>query len=128
MQKKQDSFNSRPHKEVDAQIAANATIAAAFQFTTSQGGRRPTEDGSDNKTSLSIHDLTRRSTDFFFSSRCSIIFQFTTSQGGRLTQYRQCHRNGSFNSRPHKEVDIQDTDGRRVELLSIHDLTRRSTR
>ena len=60
------------------------------------------------KNALSIHDLTRRSTTFFFASGFYIfVFQFTTSQGGRPG------RNGI-------EIKLND--------LSIHDLTRRSTR
>ena len=56
--------------------------------------------------SLSIHDLTRRSTKE--RGRMSEIkfFQFTTSQGGRLYYFQ--------------------ADGISI-LLSIHDLTRRST-
>ena len=58
----QRPFNSRPHKEVDAKIIEELT--SGF---------------------LSIHDLTRRSTEI----RMVLIFpplhfQFTTSQGGRL--------------------------------------------
>ena len=55
---------------------------------------------------LSIHDLTRRSTRLAPYSGNSSSFQFTTSQGGRLE--------AGFN------VPI-------ILVLSIHDLTRRST-
>ena len=57
-------------------------------------------------TALSIHDLTRRSTYMLDNLETEYNFQFTTSQGGRrisvflLCQYK------SFNSRPHKEVDL----------------------
>ena len=77
-----------------------------FQFTTSQGGRRVKEKVSDYDTVLSIHDLTRRST---WCDLCYIL----------------CIR--PFNSRPHKEVDINISADIAVMPLSIHDLTRRST-
>ncbi len=76
---------------------------------------------------LSIHDLTRRSTEFFSSAGRIYGFQFTTSQGGRrywrtgavfITIFQfmtsqggrrlsagHCGADQPFNSRPHKEVD-----------------------
>ena len=77
-------FNSRPHKEVDG-YAAPFIVHAIF---------------------ISIHDLTRRSTDLESRNHPSIIFQFTTSQGGRPTVFLTLMNAGS---------------------ISIHDLTRRST-
>ena len=77
----------------------------AFQFTTSQGGRP-------------------RSICIAFPIS---IFQFTTSQGGRLCPQEGNCTQGSFNSRPHKEVDISLCASVDVNRLSIHDLTRRST-
>ena len=102
---------------------------AVFQFTTSQGGR---------------HSAESRPANFY-------IFQFTTSQGGRPCSYQLriiCsylsihdltrrstflfHLNYStflsFNSRPHKEVDVLVNDSGGKGFLSIHDLTRRSTK
>ena len=146
----------------------------AFQFTTSQGGRRKAVIDPVEDVGLSIHDLTRRSTSMAITSLNQRIFQFTTSQGGRRrTTYliifigrtfnsrphKEVDHNllnllsskNSFNSRPHKEVDrirrngssvpnifqfTTSQGGRRREDelfipahdLSIHDLTRRSTR
>ena len=99
-------FNSRPHKEVDISDVVNKIIATTFQFTTSQGGRHAlnglfllddtfqftTSQGGrrlfatffDAAFPLSIHDLTRRSTQL------RSMFRGVTSP---------------FNSRPHKEVD-----------------------
>ena len=100
------SFNSRPHKEVDANAPAWVDLSGTFQFTTSQGGRPSvmrrrmilenfqftTSQGgrlSDIRDhlryySLSIHDLTRRSTQQCILNRIHHVnFQFTTSQGGR---------------------------------------------
>ena len=102
------------------------SVCILFQFTTSQGGRRYLQ-AYFQSVILSIHDLTRRSTDFdrrcLDSVRISIhdltrrstvplpdslrleVFQFTTSQGGRPSTALLSQMLGSFNSRPHKEVD-----------------------
>ena len=102
---------------------------AVFQFTTSQGGRqrrrfdimkneylsihdltrRSTKTNAFNEaeSQLSIHDLTRRSTLYRNASRQKeYFFQFTTSQGGRLLTRKISAQLRSFNSRPHKEVDV----------------------
>ena len=57
-----------------------------------------------------------------------MTFQFTTSRGGRLSMNSMhlCYRM-PFNSRPLEEVDIYLYGTGRLECLSIHDLTRRST-
>ena len=120
-------FNSRPHKEVDGRLGETLR------------SRR-----------LSIHDLTRRSTDNHQSAGSVTFFQFTTSQGGRQRSDYCDNRGDPFNSRPHKEVDqpgerkasktitfqFTTSQGGRpgspkripsTLCLSIHDLTRRST-
>ena len=56
-----------------------------FQFTTSQGGRPVIYKSFGSNNNLSIHDLTRRSTCTIFANK---------------------KRGLSFNSRPHKEVDL----------------------
>ena len=124
------TFNSRPHKEVD-----NKRL------------------GHLSGENLSIHDLTRRSTiEKANNNGDCIIFQFTTSQGGRRAAVSTERRKGRpFNSRPHKEVDLgsdlkftatspfNSRPHKEVDhcsnvriiftvQLSIHDLTRRSTR
>ena len=99
-----------------------------FQFTTSQGGRQCHQDYRQNRR----------------------IFQFTTSQGGRRRRMQKKRYRMPFNSRPHKEVDpspnrswsnptsFNSRPHKEVDLphcnalpgrdvLSIHDLTRRST-
>ena len=100
-------FNSRPHKEVDGSRLRSGCRRTIFQFTTSQGGRRK---------GVIIVDY-------------MIVFQFTTSQGGRHQQNQQSEGLlRPFNSRPHKEVDLYLLDGDLCCIvLSIHDLTRRST-
>ena len=55
-------FNSRPHKEVDGFSEKQTKAKKAFQFTTSQGGRPLIDLEDGGGTILSIHDLTRRST------------------------------------------------------------------
>ena len=123
----------------------------AFQFTTSQGGRLNSMDTVN--AALAFQFTTsqggRPLVEWFYSGNW--IFQFTTSQGGRQdTGSLHCYA-GAFNSRPHKEVDFDryctlltgvtfqfttSQGGRRrtsrrdvrSERLSIHDLTRRSTR
>ena len=77
-----------------------------FQFTTSQGGRRYFSGLMPKGLSLSIHDLTRRSTSQTFYPNGVFIFQFTTSQGGRLLSTIPRPSCSPFNSRPHKEVDV----------------------
>ena len=76
-------FNSRPHKEVDS-TGLNTSMCRI----------------------LSIHDLTRRSTMIQPCSKKLFVFQFTTSQGGRPFHLVAKAPALSFNSRPHKEVDL----------------------
>ena len=81
-------------------------MAMAFQFTTSHGGRLyfAGSDGIDD--TLSIHDLTRRSTISGKAKKSARGFQFTTSHGGRQHEPdAESHYICSFNSRPHTEVD-----------------------
>ena len=56
------SFNSRPHEEVDTEWRFGSIQALVFQFTTSRGGRQGLWGYWLSLWSLSIHDLTRRST------------------------------------------------------------------
>ena len=83
-----NSFNSRPHKEVDIIPVLVLHGIQVFQLTTSQGGRLSVLSCHSPGIHLSTHDLTRRST-------------------------RVCHfmyfRIRTFNSRPHKEVDHTST-------------------
>ena len=100
-----------------------------FQFTTSQGGRPGRSTGSETGRNLSIHDLTRRSTGVGdqleildrlsihdLTRRSTMFFSFSrivnalsihdltrrsTRQGSGETE-----KQNSFNSRPHKEVDL----------------------
>ena len=99
------SFNSRPHKEVDEVYPEIAPYLFLFQFTTSQGGRH-------NKKTKSAWSVP-------FNSRPHKEVDHGSSQ---------CYQShASFNSRPHKEVDQHWHTNANGVSLSIHDLTRRST-
>ena len=126
--------------------------ALAFQFTTSQGGRHGGHNSIVPGAGLSIHDLTRRSTElpiFKNNDQRLSIHDLTRRSTQPAKDDKQLGE--PFNSRPHKEVDqsgdirnmAQSTfqfttsqGGRLVRslrlrqdtALSIHDLTRRSTR
>ena len=105
MKTSQKAFNSRPHTEVD--------ISDTFY---------PTE------TSLSIHDLTRRSTGAFYRvlrHNTSFNSRPHTEVDGISEALPQA--SPSFNSRPHTEVDSCHRILKINIVLSIHDLTRRST-
>ena len=56
------SFNSRPHEEVDPSREICWSVHGVFQFTTSRRGRHSACPPCAKKPSLSIHDLTKRST------------------------------------------------------------------
>ena len=101
------SFNSRPHKEVDSTLSQQSAPAQAFQFTTSQGGRHHLLFSIKITANLSIHDLTRRSTGLwgYWLSLWSLSIHDLT----RRSTCRECICSCSafsFNSRPHKEVDL----------------------
>ena len=102
-----ESFNSRPHKEVDSIRLKPCNPRKPFNS-------RP-----------------HKEVDNFLCSKIVIdmVFQFTTSQGGRPIQCALDQIDSPFNSRPHKEVDpMTDLPPLQCRQLSIHDLTRRSTR
>ncbi len=147
---KRQTFNSRPHKEVDFYAFRGA---AYKNLSIHDLTRRSTEIPLELRSSftLSIHDLTRRSTpsDRVISDICSLSIHDLTRRSTAneaaeesnqnlsihdLTRRSTGVRSGryivtpSFNSRPHKEVDLVFL--RLVydqKVLSIHDLTRRST-
>ncbi len=77
-------FNSRPHAEVDRKRQYNGCSFTTFQLTTSRRGRQLLGMGIRYAACLSTHDLTQRST---------------------LHSKTAKKPSGSFNSRPHAEVD-----------------------
>ena len=100
-----------------------------FQLTTSHGGRLYLQRDLVPVSSISTHDLTRRSTTFpqqdyaillLFQLTTShggrqfqtailkkrIGFQLTTSHGGRPKRVGMGGGIANFNSRPHTEVDV----------------------
>ena len=102
-----ENFNSRPHEEVDTAYLQTPLEYRLFQLTTSRRGRPPVWRMDGRTSSISTHDLTKRSTGV--SVACIIIAK-------------------NFNSRPHEEVDPQASDHiHQTQGISTHDLTKRST-
>ena len=146
-----DSFNSRPHEEVDIAQNISPLEYLVFQFTTSRRGRpnllcvarltlilsihdltkRSTLPGTivSLRPYLSIHDLTKRSTAPVRTLRASAALSIhdLTKRSTNLTASRTS-RSSPFNSRPHEEVDVSSMFCLANRILSIHDLTKRSTR
>ena len=119
-------FNSRPHKEVDH----ITPLCIEYSLPFNSRPHKEVDASSDSMSPmlcLSIHDLTRRSTEFCYSNDvygdfqfttsqggrrnssalmpATFAFQFTTSQGGRHPWHPPFFQHLPFNSRPHKEVD-----------------------
>ena len=122
-------FNSRPRKEVDGLRGKATGMVFSFQLTTSQGGRPRAAKHCCFCIYISTHDLTRRSTyDDLQSNKVLIDFNSRPHKEVDVdVQNWYCSRL-YFNSRPHKEVDrscfaciCKDN------CISTHDLTRRST-
>ena len=121
-------FNSRPHKEVDLDFAVDCNSGWWFQFTTSQGGRPirwPEMNWKKHFNSRPHKEVDSRKANEWFGKE---TFQFTTSQGGRL----------GISSISSITISFQFTTsqggrpgGRGADdcwhVISIHDLTRRST-
>ena len=102
---RENTFNSRPHAEVDLSPSWSSATYPFFQLTTSRRGRLPPYDTRSFLTSfnsrphaevdtqppkffpilsLSTHDLTQRSTSYFFALLLTFLsFQLTTSRRGR---------------------------------------------
>ena len=99
-------FNSRPHKEVDSCMDE---VLQAFCISIHDLTRRSTDLALSDmvQIDISIHDLTRRSTLPAAKVAEVRAFQFTTSQGGRRSGGRSNNK---------------------LVSISIHDHTRRSTR
>ena len=89
------SFNSRPHKEVDN---SKRIFCFILSLSIHDLTRRSTALKRSIKKfySLSIHDLTRRSTHIYSISVGKPVFQFTTSQGGRLLASARIAEEGGF--------------------------------
>ena len=125
-------FNSRPHEEVDHTFSSVGASDSIFQLTTSRGGRlqsssfrcssfeyfnsRPHEEVDwlacvlAYYVYISTHDLTRRSTVYIQVLQEDREFQLTTSRGGRPIDSVLYGDNKYFNSRPHEEVDLINTN------------------
>ena len=137
-------FNSQPHEEADAIVAARRMVQKEFQLTASRRGwqdsfsglvkqgnfnSQPHEEADEmimysvTLICISTHSLTKRLTVFF-----NRYFELTASRRGWPAQPKR-HRLGKhFNSQPHEEADLQAyacTDG--LKQISTHSLTKRLT-
>ena len=121
-------FNSRPRKEVDGLRGKATGMVFSFQLTTSQGGRPRAAKHCCFCIYISTHDLTRRSTyDDLQSNKVLIDFNSRPHKEVDVdVQNWYCSRL-YFNSRPHKEVDNDHKPILKLLRISTHDLTRRST-
>ena len=120
-------FNSRPHKEVDETSGFTLDLLRTFQFTTSQGGRQLRVSYTLLYPSFQFTTSQGGRLKKLFRLAPFHTFQFTTSQGGRLRKSHRILCEVYFNSRPHKEVDNRRNTQTYRSIISIHDLTRRST-
>ena len=123
------SFNSRPHKEVDFACPYSTCLC------NSPFNSRPHKEVDLSCfcrniciCRLSTHDLTRRSTKLQRIRVNLAVFQLTTSQGGRRIFRSTCHRVPGLSThdltRRSTETKISASG---QHDLSTHDLTRRST-
>ena len=121
-------FNSRPRKEVDGLRGKATGMVFSFQLTTSQGGRPRAAKHCCFCIYISTHDLTRRST---VTGRClrlsASYFNSRPHKEVDMQDLLHVPCMGYFNSRPHKEVDCKQNRTVIIWVISTHDLTRRST-
>ncbi len=84
---------------------------------------------ADRVIDISTHDLTKRSTKIILWLLIwNYLFQLTTSRRGRQTEGSGNASSRNFNSRPHEEVDdVMQTWYFNMNIISTHDLTKRST-
>ena len=100
-----ENFNSRPREEVDKRWR-----------------------GTETRTLISTHDLTRRSTRVAFRKNWKI--KSFNSRPRKEVDWPSptCHRQSRyFNSRPRKEVDDEEISSTYKQVISTHDLARMST-
>ena len=144
------AFNSRPHTEVDSgSMPENTNKPLSIHDLTRRSTGRRTR--ISRVPCLSIHDLTRRSTTggaefeldtYPFNSRphkevdkwntvkdfWGISFNSRPHKEVDSIHPTEGDSGSTFNSRPHKEVDnVFESVHPKSSVLSIHDLTRRST-
>ena len=102
-------FNSRPHKEVDCGVMLYAYKSVSFNSRPHKEVDHYHESGdADSKNfQFTTSQGGRRLIDSIH--RMCKSFQFTTSQGGRPARPVPHGSFCSFNSRPHKEVDRNAT-------------------
>ena len=121
-------FNSRPHAEVDnrgIQRSVEGFFLSTHDLTQRSTGIRAYV--SDNSC-LSTHDLTQRSTEPASPQGIDVILStHDLTQRSTSAILDSPSPEGSFNSRPHAEVDFHAIYYCSCFHLSTHDLTQRST-
>ena len=123
------SFNSRPHAEVDQYGTLWRCVKGSFQLTTSRRGRPFHPRGAPQHTH-SFNSRPHAEVDRPHKNRLThgILSTHDLTQRSTLTWITNDDLSESFNSRPHAEVDKhQKTIMLKEETLSTHDLTQRST-
>ena len=107
------TFNSRPHAEVDGLgiILCFARILSTHDLTQRS---TLTDTCCPSVRDLSTHDLTQRSTKGRCIQMVTLFFQLTTSRRGRLRSTSLLSLLIPFNSRPHAEVDVPDGSSLRL--------------
>ncbi len=142
-------FNSRPHAEVDScllflllrpdlfQLTTSrrgrltalvaSLVGVNFQLTTSRRGRLADRFGDVYGDIFQLTTSRRGRLGIQNVWKHAYFFQLTTSRRGRLSLILQITKSGSFNSRPHAEVDWFCFSVVSGIILSTHDLTQRST-
>ena len=121
-------FNSRPRKEVDR---SNCNIARGTSISTHDLARRSTISPIYDRSyvGISTHDLARRSTLIADTQAQLDLLISTHDLARRSTKVRSQEPIllQYFNSRPRKEVDPIRTSICQGKSISTHDLARRST-
>ena len=123
----QQSFNSRPHAEVDLAAVISPAKSTVFQLTTSRRGRRfPFRNVRTHQTfnsrphaEVDRSSVSEEKTPEAFNSR-------PHAEVDRLIRLFENWKR-TFNSRPHAEVDPIPLKIHVELALSTHDLTQRST-
>ena len=98
-------FNSQPHEEADAIVAARRMVQKEFQLTASRRGWREVWQRKISKQS----------------------FQLTASRRGWQDSFSGLVKQGNFNSQPHEEADEMIMYSVTLICISTHSLTKRLT-
>ena len=121
-------FNSRPHKEVDPEIASEPTLhhISTHDLTKRSTARAQFKSSCTHNFNSRPHeevDVSRR------RHRSQLLFQLTTSQGGRLSWWKIKYTICTISTH---DLARRSTGNNQLLIVSLristHDLARRSTR